>query len=153
MCSASSLRQDPGIVVVQVGERATSEFCVAMLVIVGHKETMYKAKRGACDLKGGGGRFLFKGRGGWMGFEERGRDLMDRTGPYQSSSIIWYHTSVHFVSHCREKPNMCVLCDTMVREGRPCRALSSEQNVPCFSMAVETRVDEGGGEVESLHKK
>lgn len=42
---------------------------------------MYKAKRGACDLKGGGGRFLLKGRGGWMGFEERGRDLMDRTGP------------------------------------------------------------------------
>lgn len=61
-----------------------------MLVIVGHKETMHKAKREACDLKGGGGGGRFVKGAGRMGFEERGRDLMDRTGPYQRvESLIW----------------------------------------------------------------
>lgn len=55
----------PGLLLYKLGKRATSQIRVAMLVIVGHKESMYKAKRGACDLKGrGGGRILLiKGQG------------------------------------------------------------------------------------------
>lgn len=71
---------------------------------------------------------------------------MVRTGPHTKRSVS--HLGSKAVSilfpTVGKKFNIFVLCDTMVREGRPCRALSSEQNVPCFSMSVGTRLMKGG---------